>query len=115
MLVFWSAVCSHYVRYDDYFNSFAGRHPQLGFAAIASRLNETDSQMVTAVQDRRLTFPILRDKDGSIARLLSHRPELCAAIPGRGRQFQDARRPGLPRVGRACHRVFSRRRTDRPA
>ena len=37
VIVFWSGVCSHCVRYDGYFNSFAERHPDLGLVMIASR------------------------------------------------------------------------------
>ena len=27
VVVFWSGVCSHCVRYDQYFNSFESKHP----------------------------------------------------------------------------------------
>jgi peroxiredoxin len=70
LVVFWSAVCSHCVRYDEYFNSFTARHPELGFIAIASRMSETNAQMFSAIRDRALAFPILRDRDGGVARLL---------------------------------------------
>ena len=69
LLVFWSGSCAHCVRYDAFFNRFADRYPELGFAAIASRINETDQQMISAVRDRRLSFPILRDEGARIARL----------------------------------------------
>jgi thiol-disulfide isomerase/thioredoxin len=69
LVVFWSGVCSHCIRYDDYFNTFSRRHPQLGFVAVASRLNESRSEMLSAVQARGLTFPILKDEGGSVARL----------------------------------------------
>ena len=68
MLVFWSASCAHCVRYDEYLNAFAGRHPELGFAAIASRLGETDVQMIEAMRARSLSFPILRDGAARVAR-----------------------------------------------
>jgi hypothetical protein len=67
-IVFWSALCTHCLRYDEYFNSFAGSHPQLGFAAIASRCGETREQMHEAVKQRQLRFPILIDSSGDVAR-----------------------------------------------
>src|SRR5258705_1572594 len=69
LLVFWSGSCAHCVRYDAFFNSFADRYPALGFAAIASRINETHEQMIAAARDRRLSFPILRDEGARVARL----------------------------------------------
>ena len=39
--VFWSGVCSHCIRYDGYFNSFAECHPELALAVVASRVGET--------------------------------------------------------------------------
>jgi hypothetical protein len=36
--VFWSGVCSHCIRYDEYLNSFAVRHPDLAF--LDSKLGE---------------------------------------------------------------------------
>jgi hypothetical protein len=68
VVVFWSGVCSHCVRYDEYFNTFQARHPELGFVAIASRLSETRAMMQSSVRDRRLTFPILVDEGGATAR-----------------------------------------------
>src|SRR5438128_2706379 len=67
LLVFWSGACAHCVRYDDFFNRFANRHPELAFAAIASRINETSEQMISATLDRGLTFPILKDEGARIA------------------------------------------------
>ena len=40
VVVFWSGVCSHCVRYDPFLNSFEARHPQLSLIAIASRHGE---------------------------------------------------------------------------
>jgi hypothetical protein len=68
LIVFWSGVCTHCVRYDDYFNHFSHRHPLLGFVAIASRTNESRAQMLSAVRTRGLTFPILVDAGGAVAR-----------------------------------------------
>jgi peroxiredoxin len=68
VIVFWSAMCAHCRRYDEYFNSFAKLHSQLGFAAIASRCREIPSQMQSAARQRRLVFPILLDQSGEVAR-----------------------------------------------
>jgi hypothetical protein len=68
LIVFWSGVCTHCNRYDGYFSSFTDTHPDVGFAAIASRYGETPQQMKQAVGQRRLRFPILLDADGSVAR-----------------------------------------------
>ncbi len=68
VVVFWSGVCTHCVRYDRYFNSFTALHPELGFFAIASRYSENLQQMQSAVQGRLLRFPILLDSSGAIAR-----------------------------------------------
>lgn len=68
VIVFWSGVCTHCIRYDPYFNSFTQSHPDLGFLAIASRLGESLEQMRAAVAERGLHFPILRDHSGEVAR-----------------------------------------------
>jgi len=68
VMVFWSAMCAHCRRYDEYFNSFAGLHSQLGFTAIASRCGETPSQMQSAAKQRRLVFPVLLDQSREVAR-----------------------------------------------
>jgi AhpC/TSA family len=68
LIVFWSGVCSHCHRYDEYFNSFSTLHPDLGFVAIGSRLNESRAVMQSSVRDRRLTFPIVVDEGGKVAR-----------------------------------------------
>ena len=68
LIIFWSGVCSHCLRYDDYLNSFQTKHPELGFATIASRISESREQMISSVRDRRLTFPILVDEGAQTAR-----------------------------------------------
>ena len=68
VVVFWSETCSHCVRYDDYLNSFAGKHPELGLVAVASRAGETLPQIRSTVAERKLTFPILHDNGGNVAR-----------------------------------------------
>ncbi|SRR5258708_1569072 len=68
VIVFWSAVCTHCMRYDWYFDSFTQSHPELGFLAIASRQGETLAQMRSAANHRLLRFPILLDQPGHVAR-----------------------------------------------
>jgi peroxiredoxin len=68
VIVFWSAICTHCLRYDEYFSSFTQAHPRLGFLAIASRFGETPAQMRSAISQRRLRFPILVDQSAHVAR-----------------------------------------------
>ncbi len=67
VVVFWSGVCTHCVRYDEYFNRFTERHPELAVVAIASRQGETVEQLQATVAERRLRFPILHDSHGAVA------------------------------------------------
>jgi peroxiredoxin len=67
-IVFWSGVCSHCARYDGYLNSFADRHPELGFLTIASRKGETQEQIRKTVKERNLLFPIACDSSSLVAR-----------------------------------------------
>jgi thiol-disulfide isomerase/thioredoxin len=67
VVVFWSGVCSHCVRYDPFLNAFEKRHPELAFLAVASRHGETFESIEAAVKERSLTFPMLHDPGGKIA------------------------------------------------
>ena len=69
VVVFWSGICSHCVRYDSYFNGFTGRHPELGFVTIASREAETPDQLRKTAKVRQLGFPILHDLGGKVAKI----------------------------------------------
>lgn len=68
VVVFWSCICSHCLRYDEYLNSFRGRHPDVPLLAVASRQQESADQLRQAAAQRRLTFPVLVDPGGRIAR-----------------------------------------------
>jgi hypothetical protein len=70
VIVFWSSVCSHCSRYDAYFSSFTERHPELAFAAIASRQNESADDIRTALTSRGLGFLMLYDEGSAVARQL---------------------------------------------
>ena len=67
VVVFWSCVCSHCIRYDEYLNGFAALHPEMALLAVASRRQETQRDLQQAVRQRKLTFPILVDADGAVA------------------------------------------------
>lgn len=68
VVVFWSSICSHCSHYDGYLNGFTARHPEIGIVAVASRRRETASQLRTNAMKRRLTFPILHDPTGKVAK-----------------------------------------------
>lgn len=67
VVVFWSGVCSHCVRYDEYLNGFASFHPELGLAAIASRQEETPTKLRATATARKLLFPIHHDPGSAVA------------------------------------------------
>ena len=67
VVVFWSGVCSHCVRYDEYFNQFTERHPEVGFAAVASRHGESGDMIRRTITERALRFPIVHDPPGAVA------------------------------------------------
>ena len=68
VVVFWSGVCSHCVRYDQYFNSFEQIHPELILVAVASRHGETADAIRKTAAERQLTFPIVHDPGSAIAK-----------------------------------------------
>jgi peroxiredoxin len=70
MLIFWSSVCSHCNRYDGYLNTFAGRHPGVALAGIASRQGESEADVRQAMDARGLTFPMLYDAESAVAKQL---------------------------------------------
>jgi peroxiredoxin len=67
VVIFWSGLCSHCVRYDQFLNTFVERHPELGLVAVASRQGEPPEQILKTVAERRLTFPILHDPGSQVA------------------------------------------------
>jgi peroxiredoxin len=69
VVVFWSGVCAHCVHYDPYLKAFESRHPQIALIAVASRSGETPEQIRATATERKLTFPILFDAGGALARL----------------------------------------------
>ena len=67
VVVFWSGVCSHCQRYDDYLNDFCERHPEVALLVVASREEEDREAVERTVRDRGLAFPILLDTDREVA------------------------------------------------
>jgi len=68
VVVFWSCVCSHCLRYDDYLKTFGERHSGITLLAVASRQQETPDDLRRAAAERKLPFPILIDPGGRLAR-----------------------------------------------
>src|ERR1700723_3750852 len=68
VVVFWSGVCSHCIRYDGYFNGFARSHPELALVAIASRAGETPEQIRRTMGERGIHFRIAYDAGSPVAR-----------------------------------------------
>jgi hypothetical protein len=68
VIVFWSAVCSHCRRYDDYLQVFAARYPSVGLGVIGAREKEDVDVLTKAINARSLQFPILHDADLSVSR-----------------------------------------------
>ncbi len=68
VVVFWSCVCSHCLRYDEYLNGMRARHPDVSLLAVASRQQETPDDLRRAVHERKLAFPILIDPGGRLAK-----------------------------------------------
>jgi peroxiredoxin len=68
LVVFWSGVCSHCIRYDGYLNAFAERYPDLALAVIASRAGETAEQIRKTMTERGIHFPIAHDGSSLVAR-----------------------------------------------
>jgi peroxiredoxin len=66
VVVFWSGICSHCRRYDDYLNHLAARYP-VGLLAVASRQNESRAMLHATVVERRLQFPLLHDAERAVA------------------------------------------------
>jgi|SRR5580704_5407369 peroxiredoxin len=85
VVVFWSGVCSHCVRYDTYFNQFETRQKDLALAVVASRHGETRDQIRQTMDERAIRFPILHDANGSIARQWATQTTPTSFLLGTGR------------------------------
>ncbi len=67
VVVFWSGVCSHCVRYDKYFNAFEQKYPDLAFIVLASRQGETMESVQKTIAERKLKIPMVHDPGGVTA------------------------------------------------
>ena len=68
VVVIWSSTCSHCIRYDKYFNSFEQRFPDLSLIIVSARHGETQEAVRKAAAQRKLSFCIVHDPTGSVAR-----------------------------------------------
>jgi peroxiredoxin len=68
VVVFWSGVCTHCVRYADYLNTFEEVHPDVTLLAVASRHGETAADINKVVADQKLRFGLVHDADGRVAK-----------------------------------------------
>ena len=67
VVVFWSGICSHCRRYDDYLNRLPERYPGVGLLAVASRQNESVQMLRVTVAERGLRFPMVHDSERTMA------------------------------------------------
>jgi peroxiredoxin len=68
VVMFWSGICSHCVRYDEWANQFATRYPDVALLVVAARQGETVEMVRNTAKDRGLKFPILHDNGGKLAK-----------------------------------------------
>jgi hypothetical protein len=68
VVVIWSSVCSHCVRYDRYFNGFEDRYPDLSLTVVSARLGETLDSVRKAAAQRKLEFCLVHDAESKVAR-----------------------------------------------
>ena len=67
VVVFWSGICSHCRRYDDYLNRLPERYPGVGLLAVASRQNESAPMLRATIAERGLRFPMVHDNERTVA------------------------------------------------
>jgi peroxiredoxin len=68
VVVFWSSVCSHCVRYGEYLSSFEENHPDVALVVLASRHGETLDDIKKVMAEQKLRFRILHDAGGRVAK-----------------------------------------------
>jgi peroxiredoxin len=67
VVAFWSGICSHCRRYDDYLNHLPERHPGVGLLVVAARQEESVDMLRASVAERGLRFPLLHDAERTVA------------------------------------------------
>ena len=92
VVVFWSSVCSHCVRYDGYFNRFEAAHPDLALYVVATRQGESAADIQRAAADRGLRFPLYHSADGAAAGayLAQQTPRVYLVDAGRALRYRGA-------------------------
>ncbi|MFN0166946.1 MAG: redoxin domain-containing protein [Bryobacteraceae bacterium] len=120
VVVFWSGVCSHCIRYDGYLNSFAERHPDLAVVVIASRAGETPEQIRKTMAERGIQFPIVHDQGSTVARRWSteQTPRAFLIDSGRTLLYRGAidnfKYPGDPEYAAYLETAISDFRAGKP-
>jgi hypothetical protein len=92
LVVFWSGVCTHCVRYDPYFNAFASTHPEVALFVVATRFMETAQDVRLAIAERGLQFPLYDGSDGAAATayLAQQTPRVYLIDPERTLRYRGA-------------------------
>jgi len=67
VVLFWSSVCSHCIRYDELLGEWESRQPEVALVPIAAREGETAEQVRQVATERGFRFPILHSADGAAA------------------------------------------------
>jgi thiol-disulfide isomerase/thioredoxin len=67
VVIFWSGVCSHCMRYDAYLNNFSQSYPELALIVVASRHGETLEHLRKTKSERGLRFLIVHDPSRAVA------------------------------------------------
>jgi peroxiredoxin len=67
VVIFWSAVCSHCMRYDGYLNNFSRSYPELALIVVASRHGESLEQLRKTKSERGIRFLIVHDPERAVA------------------------------------------------
>jgi peroxiredoxin len=69
VITFWSAECPVSREYDPFFNGLMDRYPagEVAVLGIDANLNYGQAEIVEAMEERGVRFPVLRDVDCAIA------------------------------------------------
>ena len=69
VIVFWSAECPVSSEYDAFFNALSERYSerQIVVLGIDSNVHYGQDEIVAAVAERGVRFPVLRDADATVA------------------------------------------------
>ena len=92
LVLFWSGVCSHCVRYDTYLNQLTTEYPGLALLVVASRQGESLEQLRATAERRSLRFPLLHDGAQRVARtwLVQQTPRAFLVDPQRRLLYRGA-------------------------